>query len=191
MTTDSSHKIKAFSGLVLDLDDPHPQMISSDDIAHALSQICRFGGHARRFYSVAEHSVLVADVVEASGADPTEQLIALMHDAHKAYLGDIPSPIKGMLSDYPQMSKRVKKAIAAALRIPSDEILTSRVREAERYVGAFEDEQMMGGSRPQFASAQEPMSLPASVVWRAGMVATEAELLFCRRFDQLNVARSR
>lgn len=181
--------IKAFSGLVLDLDDPRPEMISADDISHALSQICRFGGHARRFYSVAEHSVLVADVVEAAGGDQIEQMIALTHDAHKAYLGDIPSPLKHALSDYPEMSLRVKGAIAAALNIPSPSLSTPRIAEAERFVGAFEDEQLMPDTRPQFSSHVEGISLPAAVTWRAGLSPHDAELLFCRRYDQLNVAR--
>lgn len=68
---------------------PEPGDIDIADIARALSHICRYGGHVRRFYSVAEHCCHVAAVA------PDEfKLDALLHDAAEAYLGDIPRPIK-------------------------------------------------------------------------------------------------
>lgn len=68
---------------------PDPADIDIRDIAHALSLICRYGGHPSGFYSVAEHSVLLSRAVPAEMA-----FDALMHDAAEAYLGDIPRPIK-------------------------------------------------------------------------------------------------
>ena len=66
------------------------ESICIDDIAHALSQTCRFGGHTREFYSVAQHACLVAMLV------PNEfKLAALHHDDTEAYLGDVVSPVKG------------------------------------------------------------------------------------------------
>jgi len=62
------------------------------DIAHALSMICRYGGHALKFYSVAEHSVHVARAVGA--VEPEATLEALLHDATEAYLGDMIWPLK-------------------------------------------------------------------------------------------------
>jgi hypothetical protein len=64
------------------------------EIAHALAQINRFTGHCTRPYSVAEHSLLVADLADGAGASPIVQLAALMHDAHEAYTGDASSPVK-------------------------------------------------------------------------------------------------
>jgi 5'-deoxynucleotidase YfbR-like HD superfamily hydrolase len=68
---------------------PRPEDIDFRDIAHALSMQCRFSGHSRAFYSVAQHSVLVSHA-----CDPQDALWGLMHDASEAYLVDIPKPLK-------------------------------------------------------------------------------------------------
>lgn len=72
---------------------------SIEEIAHALAQINRFTGHAKRPYSVAEHSLLVASIAEAEGASVTGQLAGLMHDAHKAFTGDTSSPAKWTIGE--------------------------------------------------------------------------------------------
>lgn len=64
------------------------------DVAHSLAQINRFTGHARRPYSVAEHSLLAAQIAREQGHGPAVQLAALLHDAHEAYTGDVSSPVK-------------------------------------------------------------------------------------------------
>ena len=74
-----------------------PADVCITDIAHALSLICRFGGHTVEHYSVAQHSLLVARILSAMDASPAVQLAVLMHDAHEAYIGDIPTPIKDAL----------------------------------------------------------------------------------------------
>lgn len=78
--------------------DPRPEDIRIEDIAHALSQICRFNGHCARFYSVAEHSILVArEVHKATAGHPQQALLALTalnHDDSEAYLCDVPRPLK-------------------------------------------------------------------------------------------------
>lgn len=65
-----------------------------EEMAHALAQINRFTGHAKRPYSVAEHSLLVATIAASEGATAEQQLAALLHDAHEAYVGDMASPAK-------------------------------------------------------------------------------------------------
>lgn len=73
--------------------------IDLQDIAHALAQINRYTGHTTRPYSVAEHSLLVADIAQRAGATPMVQLAALLHDAHEAYTGDVSSPVKWALGN--------------------------------------------------------------------------------------------
>ncbi len=64
------------------------------DVAHALSLKCRFGGHCLKFYSVAQHSVLVSYVVAQMGGDARAQLVGLLYDGGEAYLPDVAAPIK-------------------------------------------------------------------------------------------------
>lgn len=80
--------------------DPRPEEVFIEDIAHALSNECRFGGHSKNFYSVAQHCVLVA-----VHTLPEFRAQALMHDASEAYLKDIPKPIKKYLKGYEELEQ--------------------------------------------------------------------------------------
>ena len=91
----STQSVKQFNFL-----NPKVEDIHILDIAHSLSQLCRFGGHADRFYSVAEHSINVATLLEQQDANKITILAGLLHDATEAYLGDVPRPIKAKLQDY-------------------------------------------------------------------------------------------
>lgn len=76
----------------------HPDNTPSlTEIAWSLAHINRFTGHACRSYSVAEHSLLVADIAHAQGAGKLAELLCLMHDAHECITGDTASPVKQML----------------------------------------------------------------------------------------------
>jgi 5'-deoxynucleotidase YfbR-like HD superfamily hydrolase len=87
-------KIKTFTGKRFDLVDPDPATVDIVDIAHALSMQCRFTGHCREFYSVAQHSVLVCNQVASLLAPAKVTLAALLHDAAEAYTGDLSRPAK-------------------------------------------------------------------------------------------------
>lgn len=82
-------------GNELNMLSPQPGHITASSIAHSLAQINRFNGHARRPYSVAEHSLLVCEIAEREhGLCIHGQFAALMHDAHEAYCGDVATPAK-------------------------------------------------------------------------------------------------
>lgn len=84
-------------------------VFDAEEIAHSLGNTCRYSGHSLRFFSTAEHSLLVSGLCEFLGlADPFE---GLMHDGHEAYLVDMPSPWKAMLPDYKKFEKRLEAAL--------------------------------------------------------------------------------
>jgi hypothetical protein len=89
--------------------DPRAEDVSIFDIADALAKLCRYGGHCRQFYSVAEHCVLMAF---SPRCPPEQRLAALMHDASEAYLVDIPRPIKKHLAGYADIEDRNMRVIA-------------------------------------------------------------------------------
>ena len=108
--TDSWHRgdwMQTNSGRRYYPQDPRPDDIVPGDIAHALSLLCRYGGHVDRFYSVAEHCVKMSEAVS-----PENALWALLHDATEAYVVDVPRPVKRYLSDYAAIEKQVWGAIA-------------------------------------------------------------------------------
>jgi len=86
--------LQTVSGRWVNPFDPDPEQLDAGDIARALANQCRFGGHCRVFYSVAQHSVIVSRLVEGRGGDVEDVFAALMHDAAEAYLGDMPHPLK-------------------------------------------------------------------------------------------------
>lgn len=104
--------ITTWSGQKFNFLNPEPTSILLEDIAHALSLQCRFNGHCDTFYSVAEHSVRVCNLVEASGMKRNIVLTALLHDAAEAYTGDVVSPIKKLLPEFKKIEANLEKHIA-------------------------------------------------------------------------------
>lgn len=88
------------------------------EIGGALSKLCRYGGHCSSFYSVAEHSVLVADLMKFYHlGDPME---GLLHDATEAYLVDIPGPWKCRLPDYLAMEDALERKFRRDFKLPPE-----------------------------------------------------------------------
>lgn len=99
--------IRTYTGIYMNVFEPTLEMICIEDIAHALSMQCRFGGHLPHFYSVAQHCVHSVDESTKENA-----LQTLMHDASEAYLMDIPRPIKNRLSNYKEIENNLMLKIA-------------------------------------------------------------------------------
>lgn len=100
--------IRTFTGKYFNVFEPTLEMICIEDIAHSLSNQCRFGGHLPVFYSVAEHSLFCSRLV----VSPKYCLAALLHDASEAYFIDIPSPVKKRLSNYKEIENNLMSLIA-------------------------------------------------------------------------------
>jgi len=112
------YTIATQSGLYFDYSRPLIGQIDIDDIARALGNTCRFGGHCSKFYSVAEHCFHCYNIaVTVMPEDVEFQLAVLMHDASEAYTGDMPKPLKNMMPDFRRMEHRVERAIEAKFLI--------------------------------------------------------------------------
>lgn len=97
--------------------DLRPSDIDIEEIAHSLSNICRFGGHCREFYSVAQHSVLVADQFSVQHYKPLK-LCALLHDATESYCGDMVRPLKQNIPQFHRIESNIWSVIAARFDLP-------------------------------------------------------------------------
>lgn len=128
--------ILTHSGKHFDLIDPQPDMIDLLDIAHALANCCRYAGHSRAYYSVAQHSVLASQIVSEDFA-----LEALLHDASEAYIGDVTRPLKHLLPDYRAIEQKIEAAIRSACGLPDKQ--SDEVTFADRVMLATERRDLM------------------------------------------------
>lgn len=105
--------ITTYTGIQFYYTKARPEDISIEDIAHALSNTSRYAGHCSKFYSVAEHSVKVSQLVIKMSRyhDAQAGLVALLHDAAEAYMCDIPTPLKKALSLYLVIEKSIMSMV--------------------------------------------------------------------------------
>ena len=99
--------IHTFSGIAFDLRDPQPAMVRLGDIVHLLSLMNRFNGAALFPYSVAQHSLHVAELLP-----PDLRLEGLLHDAAEAYIGDMVGPLKQVMPEYKAVETRISAVVA-------------------------------------------------------------------------------
>ena len=90
---------------------PNAELIDIEDIAHALSMLCRANGHFRSFYSVAQHSINCMKEAKARGCSERIQLACLLHDASEAYLSDVTRPVKAELPRYKEIETPLQEMI--------------------------------------------------------------------------------
>lgn len=163
------------SGEYFDLECPESSSFLITDIAHALSNICRYTGHCTEFYSVAQHSVLVSQIVPHEDA-----LAGLLHDAAEAYVGDVSKPLKILLPDYKVVEDRVEAALFKRFGLP--ERLPASVKIADRVVLRTEQRDLMDADRHTWFFAGEAKALPSAIV---PMSPREAREAFLARFHEL------
>lgn len=159
------------SGRKFDPVDPQPDMIDLVDIAAGLSNECRFAGQCRFFYSVAQHSVLVSQLVPQEDA-----FEALLHDAAEAYIKDIPAPVKRLLPDYRALEARIEGAIRARFGLPADE--SPSIKHADLVLLATERRDLMphGGEDWPMLEGITPMDKRIRAVH-----AAQAKSMFMQR----------
>lgn len=128
--------INTYSGIKFYPLSPREEEIKIEDIAHALSLVCRGNGHVKYFFSVAQHSINCYLEAKARGYSREIQLGCLLHDASEAYLSDITRPVKKELSEYLAIEKNLqgeiykkyninieKEEVSTKIKLIDDEIL--------------------------------------------------------------------
>ena len=165
--------IKTYNGKRFDVLNPNPDLIDIEDIAHALSNQCRYGGHSRKFYSVAEHSIHVSNLCILSSS----KLGGLLHDASEAYLVDIPRPIKhsSFLLGYRDLERRVQDAINLKFNVT----IYPEVKHWDDQILRDEVYQLMND--PEDYGFEKPNLMYAVACWSP----REAKEKFLARFNKL------
>lgn len=123
--------------------DPHAAEIDAIDIAHGISMQCRYNGHVSRFYSVAEHCVLIADWMAETGYNRNDVLYGLLHDGTESYVGDMVRPLKKHIPDFSAAEDGVMRAIAERFSLESAEMPGS-VRSADNRILLDERAELLG-----------------------------------------------
>ncbi len=177
--------LQTVSGRFVNPFDPDPAQLDPGDIACALANVCRFGGHCRPFYSVAQHSVIVSRLVEERGGDAEDVFAALMHDAAEAYLGDMPHPIKHrspLGAAFKAAEDHLEQAIRARFGIRAG---VAAIKPADRALLATERRAVSAESWhwPELDGI-EPLDLELEA-WSPA----EAERAFAERFAELQERR--
>ena len=166
--------ILLYSGEYFDYENAEGSLFTIEDIARGLSHICRFAGQCARFYSVAEHSVYVSQIVPLEHA-----FAALMHDAAEAFIGDMAKPLKVMCRDYQAIERRVERAVLGRfdLTLPMHRC----VKEADIVMLATEQAQIMRNRDDwEYTRGRAVADLTIK-----GLGPDDAMALFLSRFQEL------
>ena len=151
--------LQTFEGKQLRIPEFNSDAISLRETATVLSRICRFGGRTRVFYSVAEHSIRVAECVAMLGGTPLEQFYALNHEGDEALLGfDPPSPLLRILPDLRDLKRKAHEAYMKRYGLPVE--IPAIVKRADLILLATEKRDLMEPSPAEWTCGEEPLALP-------------------------------
>ena len=182
------------TGQTVDLRFIGPECVSVLDIAHHLSQLNRYTGAAKRPYSVAEHSLLVCEILERERGewDPDVLMAALMHDAHEAYTADLSTPMKQVVGEaWRREEARAEHAVQERFGLVS---VVSRRRDVLRWADLTALSTERAALMPKAGPAWPTTTSHPPIDWwdfdaRAKFTWTDWRQAFLDRFAELNYAR--
>ncbi|WP_326901508.1 HD family hydrolase [Kosakonia cowanii] len=168
--------IRTFTGKKFDYLTATVDDIDIEDIANALSNVCRFNGHLPEFYSVAQHSVLCSLIV------PVEHAFeALMHDAAEAYVQDIAAPLKALLPDYRRIEDQVDGLIRNKFGLPAEHTPVIKYADLTMLATERRDLDIDDGTAWEILENIPLTDLIQIIPLRPG----QAYALFMKRFNEL------
>jgi hypothetical protein len=148
------------------------------DIAHAGSQLCRFGGHSKRFCSVTDHSRLVSYIVKEDKFKP----LALAHDCGESYFIEMPRPLKIMFPEYRDKEQGANSLILKKFKIHQSSLAWKKVKEADEM--AFLIERTLYFGDEDLTNAREFLR---SIKWVASNGTSMSKRLFIERWKELGI----
>jgi 5'-deoxynucleotidase YfbR-like HD superfamily hydrolase len=185
----SGEWIQTFTGKRFELFAPTAEQVDVLDIAHALAHLCRFAGHTAELYTVAQHSLLVAQLLP-----PELRLWGLLHDGAEAYTGDFPRPLKvrlqildedGRVQPYYWAEQRIERAIGERYGLAWP--MPAAVKRADNVALATEARDLLqGGPRHDWTRDLPP---PCSGRIARCLPPAEAYRLFLDEFNRLRHAQ--
>ncbi len=152
---------------------PRADEVFIEDIAHALSILCRYGGHCKRFYSVAEHSILLS-----RHASSPNKLWALLHDAGEAYIVDVPRPLKRFLTGYREAEDKIMQVICERFSLST--AMPSEIISLDTAILLDERMQNMATAPKRWSTDATPIGVKLEF-W----IPEQAERLFLEQFHAL------
>lgn len=182
MSTTVEPYITTHSGGCFVFEHPDPDSVVIEDIAHALSNICRYTGHVNKFYSVAEHSVRVSHMVEEKYGRRLA-LEGLLHDAAEAYVTDVNKPLKTLLGEpYKRLESIAMGVIANKFGIPAEKSEPVAYCDGALYLAERRD--LFGPMKPGFTLTHHQEKTPCENTicpWSPAL----AKNLFLDRFEEV------
>lgn len=176
--------IQTFTGRAFWPLDPAAEEIDIIDIAHALSLTCRFGGHCKEFYSVAEHSILVSELCRIYYGDYQSQLWGLLHDAAEAYILDMPRPLKHLLPDYIKMERAIDEVIIEKFNIKYDEV-KQKVKDVDKSMLFLESKELMSTPPIEWSDCSWTLGYRSEDFRIRYFSPEQAEKCFLQKFNDL------
>lgn len=179
-TIQLSEGILLYSGTLFDYNEPASSDVTIEDIAHALSHICRFAGHIKHFYSVAQHAVNVSYLVPEEMA-----LTALLHDTAEAFTNDLPTPLKIAFPIFKDLEVAIEAAMAEKFGFQFP--LPDEVKYADLQMLRLEKEKL----KEDFSNwaVLEGVAMPTDKrLWMIETTPTEAKRRFINRYSELTNA---
>ena len=174
--------IQTYSGLAFDLLAPKPECVRIGDIAHSLSLLCRFNGHIRAFYSVAEHSITVSGLCSEDA-----KVYGLLHDAAEAYIGDLTRPLKRILgARIAEIENGVHSAVLCAFGVPPPTAALARaLAMADDAALLAERRDLLPGEGHRWA--EDEVAQADRAIRLSHMMPPEAERCFLEHFYDLGL----
>ena len=183
------------SGRRLDLLDPTPVDIEIEDIAHGLAFVARWNGQTRGdfAFSVAQHSLIVEEIVAAREPDPRWRMAALLHDGPEYVVGDMISPFKAVVGGgYKDVEARLTGAIHIRFGLPAvtPAKIKTMIKKADT-VSAYFEATELAGFTPKEAKTffGQPRNITRDMLDIDPMPTREAETRFQDRFNEIEALR--